>query len=271
MAASHNIGQTLNAVVSLEGWHSPLSTKTSVPLHVHVSFGERDIGGEGGSQVSFTLSLRRAELWVLVSETEPIAIDPSSISRTINKQKMRVTRRSKEATRLGLVAGIRAKLTGLNFSASGRAEKRNEQAIGTSSQQESIGTRYYKAARGEFVWEITSTSSQSLLDAPWDGQAKPRLKLRKTSDDKIDPIVRLEVRCKRKDLNITNLEFKDEERQRKVQEREGYKRRLAAAEGLIKDLLIKEGLQTVGEQALAEPLTDLLLARMICEVEVRNK
>lgn len=75
---------------------------------------------------------------------------------------------------------------------------------------------------------------------------QPRLTLidqRKDRSKGIPPTVRVEVRCRREDLMIGDLEIKDEGLWESVRRRVGFKNKLAAAESYIRDYLSQEGLE----------------------------
>jgi len=59
----------------------------------------------------------------------------------------------------------------------------------------------------------------------------------------IAPVVRLEVRCRREDLLIEDLEIKDEGLWASVKEKAGFMNRMAAAESYIRDQLTSLGLE----------------------------
>jgi len=70
-----------------------------------------------------------------------------------------------------------------------------------------------QTADGHYPWTVESPRSSVLVGRPWDANKQPRLKLvdkRKDRSKGIPPTVRVEVRCRREDLIIENLEIKDE-------------------------------------------------------------
>jgi hypothetical protein len=80
---------------------------------------------------------------------------------------------------------------------------------------------------------------------PWDAEKQPRLKLvdqRRNRSAEIPPTVRVEVRCRREDLVIQNLEIKHKGIWNSLKKRLGFKNRMAAAISYIRDRLTEEGL-----------------------------
>ena len=105
-----------------------------------------------------------------------------------------------------------------------------------------------------------------LLDGrPWPSD-KPRLKLidrRAPNFRALEPTVRVEVRCRREDLEITDIRFKDDARQQAFLLREGHRNRIAAAEALIRSRLLQEGLidpkADLGDDFLELTLSDTIV------------
>jgi hypothetical protein len=60
-------------------------------LHADIVFGKGRVGGDTESPVRFRLSLRRAEIVVVVPPLEPISIDKKSVSRDAPKRQGRLT------------------------------------------------------------------------------------------------------------------------------------------------------------------------------------
>src|SRR2546423_71274 len=79
-------------VVSIDAWHPPFSDQVSrVDLHADVVFGTARIGGENESAVRFRLSVKRAEIVVVVPDSEPVGVDRSSVSRDAPEFEGRLT------------------------------------------------------------------------------------------------------------------------------------------------------------------------------------
>jgi hypothetical protein len=103
-----------------------------------------------------------------------------------------------------------------------------------------------KTAEGDYRWSVQAATTNSLEGRPWDPVKRPRLKLvdeRKDRSRGIPPTVRVEVRCRREDLIIEDLEVKDERVWDSIKRRAGFKNRIAAAESYIRGRLLAEGLE----------------------------
>ena len=73
----------LAEVVSIDAWHERFGESCDrADLHANVTFMTGRLGGEPESQVRFRLSLKRAEIVVVIPETEPLSVDhlPSKCS-----------------------------------------------------------------------------------------------------------------------------------------------------------------------------------------------
>jgi hypothetical protein len=104
-----------------------------------------------------------------------------------------------------------------------------------------------------------------LAGRPWDAEQMPRLKLKDLRKDRtrgIPPTVRVEVRCKREDLDIQGIEIKDGRRWSGLKSRLGILNKLAAAESYIRDRLTEEGLEV---KNISDPFGQLTLASATAE------
>jgi hypothetical protein len=69
-------------VVSIDAWHRPFDKKhPTVDLHAHVVFDTARVGGEPESPIRFRLSLRQAEVILVIPENEPVFVDRKSVAR----------------------------------------------------------------------------------------------------------------------------------------------------------------------------------------------
>lgn len=100
---------------------------------------------------------------------------------------------------------------------------------------------------------------------PWDANESPRLEIidqRNNRHKGIPPTLRVEVRCRREDLEITEIDLKDSSVLEKAKNKIGFRNRLAAAEAYIRDRLAKEGLtikkfnDSFGEITLASTIAE---------------
>jgi hypothetical protein len=79
-------------VVSIDAWHAAFGAKRPrVDLHADVVFGTARVGGEVESPVRFRLSVKRAEVVVIIPDSEPVSVDPKSVARETPEAQGRLT------------------------------------------------------------------------------------------------------------------------------------------------------------------------------------
>ncbi len=239
-------------VVSIDAWHDPFGPQAlKVDLHADVVFGTARIGGEPDAPVRFRLSIRQAQVVVVIPETEPVSVDRSSVSRDEPRVKGKITEIVERKAHADIKGSAGASLSPTKFTVKAAVDTNAEAEITATkkievlSELELITVTLRKTAEGHYGWTIKSTNGGALDGRPWDAQLHPRLKLVDLRRDKskgIPPSVRVEVRCRREDLIIEDLIVKDENKWNAAQARLGFRNRMVAAEAYIRKKLIDEGL-----------------------------
>jgi hypothetical protein len=259
-------------VVSVDAWHDEFDyRKKRVDLHADVVFGTARLGGERESEITFRLSLRRAELVVIVPETEPVRIDRASISRDAPEMRVEktMTRETTVATKAKAATSISVSQSGTSASLSGGVEG-EANAVEKEKLEASETLRLMLVTQstdedGHCRWAVTPQTREVLDGRPWNAIKEPRLTLVDQRRDRLQglpPTVRVEVRCLREDLIIEDIQPKDPTLLEKVQAKAGFGNRLKAAEAYIRNRLLEEGLE-VGE--IADKFAGLTLASVIAE------
>jgi hypothetical protein len=243
-------------VVSIDVWHDAFDRKhPKVDLHADVAFSTARVGGEPESPIRFRLSLRRAEVVVVIPDTEPASVDRKSVARDSPKirghrtetfEKKATTsakgRVSGSASNIGIAASASAE-------ASAQADQSGTQRLEVSAPVQLMNVIQSQTGNGDYRWLVTPGMpgiGEILEGRPWDAATQPRLKIvdqRKDRSTGLPPVVRLQVECRREDLVIEDLHIKDESVWENVKSRLGFKNRLAAAESYIRDRLREEGLE----------------------------
>lgn len=264
----HNRRRALADMVSLDAWRGERRS-AKADLHVDVVFGEARVGGEVEERARFRLSLKRAEVVVVIPATEPARIDKTSVVRgETNTTKVSISTTKKQAGKRGIdvKGGLGTNARGpridagasAEFSANTSAEKITRTNV-TGSNTSVVQSR---TEDGDYRWIVSSIDMQPLLGHPWDADKAPRLKLVDTRPDLnrgIEPSVRVQVRCLREDLEITNIVLKDEKRWASLRQSPTHRNRVAAAEAVIRDRMMKAGLV---HGALDEPYAQMCLAEV---------
>ncbi len=202
-------------VVSIDAWHEKLSHEAAVvDLHADVVFGTARIGGEPESQVRFRLNIKRAELVVIIPETEPFAVDKRSVARFGDPTT--VTRSFEEATEMHRAAEGQAKTAAgpakVTVSAAAKllasVKRTAKKKLKWADKRASINVTYrYNNAENSDRWTFEPGIDAVLDGRPWNALETPLLKLvdRRSNRKKgIAPCARLEIRCLREDLEITD-------------------------------------------------------------------
>jgi hypothetical protein len=246
-----NQTSALADVVSLDAWHDEFSEQIrAVDLFVDVVFSAGRLGSEEDALVRFELCVRRAEVVVVVPPTEPITVDPASVSRDTPQVS---GKRTKNTQRGRAWSGGFWGVGGLLAGAPGLAGKAQVHATANASASEKIeefeelkpiAVKNSKTEDAHHRWTVTPVLKEFLDGRPWDPKAEPRLKLvdQRSGAKGVPPSVRVEVRCRREDLQISNIVLKDKRRWDTAKARTGYRNREIAAEAYIRDQLLRRGL-----------------------------
>jgi len=251
--SSENRKRAFADVVTIDAWHDTFSESVStVDLHADVVFGTARVGGDAQSPVRFRLSVRRAEIIVIIPDSEPVSVDRKSVSRDTPELEANLTQVVEKSTQANLKGGASATLASASLGASltAQADAQESRAavekLEVSATVKFLAVTQSKNADGHYRWMVKSRTDSVLEGRPWDALKQPRLKLvdeRKDRSKGIPPAVRVEVRCRREDLLIKDLEVKDESLWEATKRRAGFKNRMAAAESYIRDHLSQEGLE----------------------------
>jgi hypothetical protein len=239
-------------VVTIDAWHESFSAdRPTVDLHADVVFGAARIGGESESPVRFRLSIKRAEVVVMIPDSEPVSVDRKSVSRDAPEFAGRFTQILEQTSQTN-AKGLSASISSKDVSASVAAEAGGQSSLSASKKLELSATIQFlivtqsKTADGQYRWLVEPHTKEALEGRPWDATNHPRLTLvdqRKDRTKGIPPTVRVEVRCRHEDLLIRDIQIKEENLWQATKRRAGFKNKMAAAESYIRDHLSQEGLE----------------------------
>lgn len=239
-------------LVSLEAWHLPFTARrTSVGLHADITFSTARLGAEDDSPVRFKLRLKEAVLTVIVPDSEPIAVDRSTVARfdpaVTGVQKRRVTGRKKGeiSAALGLKGGGKglSPSSALHLGGSAASEVVDEATF--TRKHGAIIVHHSIDEIGNNKWRFTPGAGDTLSGKPWSPNDTHLFKFKDTEPAgkrKLEPSVRLELSCLREDLDIFDITFKDSKKGLIPLSYFDSPRRLIAAEAFIRTRLQEEGL-----------------------------
>jgi hypothetical protein len=246
-------------VVSIDAWHDDFTDELSkVDLHADVVFGSARVGGEPESPVRFRLGVRRAEVVVVIPESEPVSVDRDSVSRDAPEYQGKLTEVVEQTSQANVKGNVSGSISATGLSGSATVEAGAQANVTSTKKLEVSATVQFmlvtqsKTAEGHYRWSVAARADEKLQGRPWDGAKQPRLRLvdkRKDRTKGIPPTVRVEVRCRREDLIIQDLGVKDEGLWEEVKSRVGFNNKLVAAESYIRDRLAEEGIvvRNIGE------------------------
>ena len=250
---SDNRRKAFAEVVTIDAWHDCFDLgRSKVDLHADVVFGTARVGGERESQVRFRLSIKRADVVVVLPPLEPVSVDQRSVSRDSPFLEGTITEVVEQSSRKSSRANFASSLSfnEIGGSVSGEVGKggyvSESKRLEVSGAARLISVTQSKTSEGHYRWSVEPCTTKILEGRPWDANSQPRLKLvdqRKDQSKGIPPSVRVEVWCRREDLSIEDLEIKDENLWQTVKRRSGFANRMAAAESYIRDRLSEEGLE----------------------------
>jgi hypothetical protein len=239
-------------VVTIDAWHKAFDGGTKeVDLHADIVFGIGRVGGEVDSPVRFRLSVKRAELVVVIPSTEPLSVNREKVSRDSPEAIGTMTHVFEDTSRKGIGANISASATGSKpkFSAGVTGMIATNSAVNRKLEVTSAVRLFTvtqsKSEDGFYRWTIETQARDALEGRPWDS-SEPRLTLIDNRRDRmrgLEPTVRIEVRCRREDLVIEDIELKDEKLWDTVKSSVGFRNKLAAAESYIRSQLVAMGLE----------------------------
>ena len=262
---SANRKKAFAELVSVEVWHDTFGSDVpSADLHVDVVFGTARVGGEVESPVRCRLSLKRADVVVVIPHSEPLSIDKASVSRDAPQFEGRIvkTRENSAAAKAGASAFFGASNKGVNVALDATAEGQSSMTYSNKVEIAAViklmDVTQSKTPDGSYRWTIKPMSAGILEGRPWNAHENPRLRVvdnRKDRTKGIPPTLRIEVRCLREDLVIEELKMKNETIWRRLVSKNKRRNNVVAAECYIRDQMSKEGLEVVNIHDLFGELT----------------
>jgi hypothetical protein len=262
-----NSSRALRQVVSVDGWIAAFDEQDTATVHADVVFREGRFGADSADQVRFKLKLSRAEIVLIVPEGEPLRVMRRTIQRTPSSpaETRSVTRETSAElggnARFDLSAtSVPAAAVGGGAAASGRTSTRQE----LTEMVSGVVEQHFSTLEGHPAWEVQTIGCGWLQGNPWEAEDAPRLSVKRLSERNRDgdkPTLRIEIRCRREDFEITDLELKDSEKQGWFAKRKNRDINLAAAEQVIKEELLSAGFLRAPD--LSEQHSEMLIADVI--------
>ena len=276
MISQNNKRRTLQRLAVTRAWFDPVpgADAPRYALHMDVAFQEERLGGGEGDPVRFRVALKRCEIVVVIPlGAKGLRVDPRTIASGQGPATVSVERRlmaSSEAEgSVDFALAPAGAAAGVSVSASAKRARELE-ATTRQSLPVLLGTRSL-SQEGDPSWTIKRTDGTDILEGMlWDArQDEPRFELvdRRPIEERdrehrtgLHTTVKVEVRCKREDLEITDIALTDQETVSRVAKWANHKKKAKVAEAFIKHRLQQEGLR-VGD--IHEPFSDLVVGDLL--------
>lgn len=156
----------------MEAWQQATNLTSQLSLHADVVFKEGRIGGEPNSKVRFRLSVKRAELIIIIPESEPLSVVRNSVSRDTVKVSGTKIAREIRGYSSSLDSSARSKINTVGASASieagfSIAKKSNgEEVVERHQSFSSILVEQSTTPEGNYRWELSTALNDVLIGRP---------------------------------------------------------------------------------------------------------
>jgi hypothetical protein len=173
--SGNNIKRIFSDVVSVDSWHTPFDGLSgTATVHIDAVFGEARIGGDAEAPIRFRLSLRRAEIVVVVPHSEPLQIQKGTVARSESNGQLNITRRTERT--ISAQAGVEGHL-GIStskfpvvaaanaHSGLGMAQTDTE-IVETDDQMGLVLATQNQTSDGYYRWECRPTLGAALRGRP---------------------------------------------------------------------------------------------------------
>ncbi|WP_157196438.1 hypothetical protein [Methylobacterium sp. 88A] len=268
-----NRKRALNEVVSLDAWHKGFTkSRKASDLHVDVTFSEGRIGEDSDSNVRFRLSLKQAQIVVVVPPNEPAKVQVATVRREDKDVKVKTEKvlTSKNKGNIGLSANADAGANQLNASVKAGVEISSEalrlKTIKILEKAYAMTATQFRTRDEHYAWRIEPAAENILNGKPWNATREPRMKIEDTRADRekgIEPSIRVEIRCRREDFEIRDIMYKNGGTWGNLLEHHFNQNKILAAQAVIRTRLFESGLLH-GE--LSDPFAEITICAIISEV-----
>lgn len=269
--SDNNTLRTLQDVIKLDGWIAEFDNDNLAQVHMEIVFRESRFGGNPGDKVRFSLSLKRAEIHILIPKHEPIQLKRGSTLRQTNETAVKRETKKQVTGSATIGAEVEVGMTkppraDLNASAGAAASFDI-----TETHEDNIppfAIQHLPKSPREFGWEVTPNRTNKLSGSPWHPDESPIFKIKRSNEKNADgerPTFTVKITCRREDLEITNIETDDPTLKNSLTKNR-KDLRVVAAEQLIKAELQRAGFLQVPD--MTNPASEIIVAdRIIMEEE----
>lgn len=266
---SSNNKRVFGSVVSVDAWHTAYSeVGRTASIHVDVSFLKGKLGDEPQSPVRFEIALKRAEVVFVIPSSEPLSVLQSSVKREVPISVQTTILRTNEIKR-DIAGKASFSLMAANLDAEAQASGSiNDNSTRTQKVEREDGVITWaqsKTDSGSYKWELAPSESKTLFGKAWNAVTEPLLKVKLAeSGGSIGAVSRIEIRCRREDLVISNISLKSSGLFRNAIDSIGPKK-MAAVEAYIRLALSSKNLDT---KNFSDPYGEIEIANIFVEAQV---
>ncbi len=228
------------------------------------------MGEEPESPVRFEIYLKRAEIVFVIPAGEPLKVLQSSVKREPPiAVKTEISKTAQSNSSISGSAGLDINKGALDLSAKVDVEKAGalSQIQRLDKLEGALAWAQAKSSDGYYKWEIAPSFASNLLGKIWDAVSEPLLRIKQSPADKgiLDSICRIEIRCRREDLDIRNIQIKGESNFKfPIGSRKGANK-MAAVEAYIRNALASRNLDI---KNFEDPYGHIMLADVIVQEQV---
>lgn len=263
-----NTLRTLAGSIAVDGWIGEFGDDGKASVYVDVVFREGVFGDDASALIRFKIKLKRAEVILRPVDGSPIKVEKQSVARTYSKVSGKKTSKKQKTAKRSLFGGLALDSSkGISAKAGANAEKgiSEQEDLELSEEITSFLCQHFIESDGVYGWELgAGDGAENYLEgAPWDVTEEPRLRVRRDGNSDIDeqPAMLVEIRCRREDIEIIDLEEKDPQGRQVGSAKKQRQANLVAAEQIIKEELQKAGF--FAAQDMSENTSKLVIADKI--------
>lgn len=207
----NNSQRILKNLVSIEAWHKELETVNQIsPLTVDLVFQEALFGDNSTDKVRFRVRLKKAELVIKLDQSGNLVVPNDSVRRDAMSLKGRTVQALSTSSQNELKGHAEASISESGFNAKLNAKAASEIVRSESTltdfeiEHGSISKEHFKED-GNHCWRFEPLVSELLYGNAWDGPAK-LLELKTKYPSQIGDAVIVEVKCRREDIEVLDVE-----------------------------------------------------------------
>lgn len=256
-----NTGRVLEQAVSVDGWIGEFDEEGHALVHADIVFRQGDFGEDKDAPVRFKIALKRAEIVIRCPDGSCLRVIKKTMSRASDTNKATIRKQTSRSKKRGLGGNFRVSNKKPDFEASASASTQREESESSELEAEvkAILEQHFTTPDKHPAWEVEPSAlhSEYLWGSPWHAEQEPRFKVRKQGNGE-DTTMMIEVRCRREDIEVLDLELKDPEEQSRFKRKKNHENNMVAAEQLIKLELEKAGFLDIPD--LNEKHSRLLIA-----------